>query len=265
VSYKPVPHVNDVRDFNPALIDHLATLDGNMVLEEIAPHRDMDSDPVRHTPHASWNVHFEGLLPGVAGQRFYGQMWDGWTWSIWRGQVVGAGSFMGEAISETPSATFIAEMRRWGVRHLLVWTDASRDYLSGAGAFVERWRDGVWSDFELQDADVRSVTVAHGAARLDHLDPFGADVELNSVATDDIVVVRTNFYPAWQAEVANRAVPLFSSDGQLAFKAPADGTYIVKLEYPRRLGLSILALVTFVLGLVGLGYSTPGIPGGVRT
>ena len=44
-------------------------------------------------------------------------------------------------------------MRRWGVRHLFVWTDASRDYLARSGRFVERWRGAPWSQFELVDAD----------------------------------------------------------------------------------------------------------------
>ena len=35
---------------------------------------------------------------GVAGQRFYSQMIDGWVWNIFRGQVVGAGTFAGRAI-----------------------------------------------------------------------------------------------------------------------------------------------------------------------
>ena len=51
-----------------------------------------------------------------------------------RGQVVGAGTFAGRAIEETPPAAFVAEMRRWGVRHLFVWTDASRDTSLAAGS-----------------------------------------------------------------------------------------------------------------------------------
>src|SRR6185436_3490107 len=127
-----------------------------MVLVEISPHRDMDSDPIRRTPKTPFPSHFEGLLPGVAGQRFYSQMFDGWVWSIWRGQVVGAGTYAGRKIDETPAPSFELEMRRWGVKHLLVWTDASRDYLAGSGRFAEQWRHGRWSDFELRDADVRS-------------------------------------------------------------------------------------------------------------
>ena len=140
-SFVPVRHVPELRAFDPPLIDRIAASDGNMILVEVSPHRDIDSDPQRRSPRTPFDVHFEGLLPGVAGQRFYSQMWDGWIWSVLRGQVVGAGTFAGQAIEETPPATFVAEMRRWGVRHLFVWTDASREYLARSGFFAERWRE----------------------------------------------------------------------------------------------------------------------------
>jgi hypothetical protein len=252
VSFKPVPHVRSVREFNPALIDRLATLDGNLVLVEVSPHRDMDGDPVTRTQKAAWNVHFESLLPDVAGQRFYSQMWDGWTWGIWRGQVVGAGSFAGRAITKTPPDRFTGEMRRWGVKHLLVWTDVSRTYLAGAGPYVERWRDGPWSDFELIDADVRSAVAARGAARLTHPDPLGADVELENVQAGDPIVVRTNYYPAWEARAGGRPIALYSEKGQLAFAAPSSGSYVVRLEYPRRTGLTLLAIGALLAGMIAL-------------
>lgn len=81
VVFAPIRHVNDVRAFDPAFIDRMATLDGNLVLVEISPHRDMDSDPVRRSPKTPFVSHFEALLPEVAGQRFYSQMWDGWAWN----------------------------------------------------------------------------------------------------------------------------------------------------------------------------------------
>ena len=260
VSFKPVPHVRSVREFNPALIDRLAALDGNLVLVEISPHRDMDSDPVRRTPKSAWNVHFESLLPDVAGQRFYSQMWDGWTWGIWRGQVVGAGTWAGRALSETPPADFTGEMRRWGVKHLLVWTDASRSYLA-AGPYVERWRDGVWSEFELLDADVRSAAAVHGTARLTHLDPLGADVELDGVVAGEPIVVRTNYYPAWEARAGDQPVALFSEKGQLAFAAPSSGSYVVRLDYPKRRALSLIALMTLAIGMAVLARMRSIHPG----
>ena len=254
VSFRPVRHVNSLREFNPPLMDRIIGLDGNLVLVEVSPHRDMDRDPVGRSPRPRWNVHFEGLLPTLAGQRFYTQIFDGWTWSIWRGQVLGAGAWNGRAIDRTPPERFRSEMRKWGVRHLLVWTDQSRRYLSAAGGFVERWRQAPWSHFELLEADVRPVVVAGaGEGRLERPDPLGGDVRLEGVRAGQRVTVRTNYYPAWTARAGDRQVPLHAVDGQLSFNAPMDGAYTVRLEYPARRGLSAFALVALVAGMFLLG------------
>ena len=251
-SFEPVRHVPDLRAFDPPLIDRIAASDGSLVLVEVSPHRDMDSDPVRRTPRTPFDVHFEGLLPGVAGQRFYSQMIDGWVWNIFRGQVVGAGTFAGQLIDLTPPDEFAAEMRRWGVRHLFVWTDTSRNYLARGGHFVEQWRGGRWSDFEMTDPDVRSVVTARGSGELRSLDLLGADVALADVKAGDPVVVRANYYPAWRAFVDRQEVSLGNSNGQLAFTAPRDGSYVVRLEYPRYRWLSALALLSVFAGVVCL-------------
>jgi hypothetical protein len=243
----PIPHVRDIREFDPPLIDRLATLDGNMVLVEINPHRDMDSDPNRRSQRTPFDVHFEALLPRISGQRFYSQMWDGYVWNSFRGQVVGGGTFRGRAIEETPAADFVGEMHRWGVRHLLVWTDQSRGYLARSG-FVERWRGGLWSHFELPGADVRSVVTSTGTARLTNLDFLGGDVELSDVRAGEPVVVRANYYPAWRAYRGDREVPLYSEGGQLAFRAPEAGSYTVRLVYPRYGWLSVLAVIALLAG-----------------
>jgi hypothetical protein len=237
-----IPHVPDLRAFDRPLVDRIATLDGNLVLVELSPHRDMDRDPKRRTPPTPFDVHFEALLPQIAGQRFYSQMWDGYVWSVFRGQIVAAGTFEAHPIAETPPPAFAAEMRKWGVRHLMVWSDATRDYLARSGIFVERWRHGRWSHFELPDADVRSVVTPHGSGELRNLDFLGADVVLDRVSAGDTIVVRTNYYPAWRA-----AVPLFSHAGQLAFNAPTSGSYVVRLEYPRYRVLTALALAALVI------------------
>jgi hypothetical protein len=248
-SYVPIRHVPDLRAFDPALIDRIAESDGNMVLVEISPHRDMDSNPARRTPTTPFDVHFEGLLPGLAGQRFYSQMIDGWVWNVFRGQVVGAGTYKGAAMSETPADAFAAELERWGVRHLFVWTDAAREYLERSGRLVERWRGGRWSHFELPDSDVRSVVTASGAGRLRNLDFLGADIELVNLSAGDPVVVRMNYYPAWRAYHGDREIPLYSSDGQLAFRAPIAGSSAVRLEYPRYRWLILSGLGVFVAGV----------------
>ena len=78
----------------------------------------------------------------------------------------------------------------------------------------------------------------------------GGEVVLENVRQGDTIVVRTNYYPAWSARVDSQQLELFSRDGQMAFIAPQDGSYIVTLEYPRRRWLSALAILTLLTGMV---------------
>ena len=250
-SFAPIRHVESLRDWDPPLIDRIAASDG-MVLVEISPHRDMDSHPTIRSQTTPFDVHFEGLLPCVAGQRFYSQSIDGWVWSIWRGQVVGAATFRGRPIDETAPEDFVAEMARWGVRHLYVWTEQTRDYLRKDARFAERWHGGRWSHFERLQADTRSAVTAAGDARLANLDTLGADVELTNVRAGEPVVLRANYYPAWRAAANGQPVEIFDSAGQMAFRAPADGSYVVRLEYPRYRALNVTAVVVFLAGMAFL-------------
>jgi hypothetical protein len=249
VPFAPIPHVPELRAWDPPLIDRITAAPGNMVLVEFSPHRDMDADPRRRTPTTPFGVHFEALLPDATGHRFYSQLIDGWAFNVWRGEILAAGTWQGRPISETPVETFAGEMRRWGVADLFVWTDASRSYLARSGRFTERWHEGLWSEFEMTDADTRAVVMAHGRGELAALDLLGGDVRLVDARAGDIVVVRTHDYPAWRAHVADRRVPLFAVNGQIGFRAPSDGRYTVRLDYPRYHALSLLALSAFGFGV----------------
>jgi hypothetical protein len=134
-------------------------------------------------------------------------------------------------------------MRRWGVRHLLVWSDAAIAYLRDDPDVTLRWSgDHQWRDFVLVDADLRDVVTPAGAGHLRDLTPLGATVRLEQVNRGDRIVVRTNYFPAWGASADGAAVPLFDDEGQLAFSAPRAGSYDVRLEYPQRHWLTLLAL-----------------------
>ena len=87
-AFAPIRHVAELRDWDPAFIDRVQAADGALIVVESNPHRDMDRHPTRRTPTTPFDVHFEGLLPGVTGKRFYAQMIDGWVWGAWRGEVL---------------------------------------------------------------------------------------------------------------------------------------------------------------------------------
>ena len=96
----------------------------------------------------------------------------------------------------------------------------------------------------------RVLTISIGVGpRLARFRALGANVELENVVAGAPVVVRANYYPAWRAFAAGREVPLYSSEGQIAFRAPQSGTYTVRFEYPRYRWLSILALIAAAAGI----------------
>jgi hypothetical protein len=203
------------------------------------------SDP---TPFES---HFHSLLAPETGKRLYAGIWDGWQWSPYRGQLVAAGAWMGRAIETVPRERFLEELDRWGIRHLLVIHERTRRYLAGPD-FVERPQAGPYGHFERVAADTRSVVTPRGTGALREWHPLGATIALDGVIRGDRIVVRTNYHPAWTATHEGAPVPLVDDGRQLAFDAPADGTYLVTLSYPTRSWLWLVALAAGVAGVAAV-------------
>jgi len=248
VPFSAVRHEAGVRAFNPALVERIERAGGHLVLVENNPHWDMISDRTVRTETSRFDVHYESLLPGATGKLFYGQPQDGYHRSRFRGHSLAGGGFRGQAIETVPTEVFVSEMRRWGVESLLVWSDASRRYLSARPEFVARGEDGDWAQFELTNADPRAVVTVAGTGSLVRLTPVSGEVTLRGVPPGSRVVVRTHFHPAWSASADGRPVPLTSEDGQIAFAAPAGGDVVVRLAYDRRIWLTLMALTTLICG-----------------
>jgi hypothetical protein len=249
VWWQPVPHIRSEADVEPALVERLRGLDGALVLVENAAHRDMDLSPATTSERTPFQVHFESLLPRLTGRRLYAGMWDGYQWTPARRQLLAGGAFMGRSIEDTPPADVVTELHRWGVRHLLVWSDASRRFFRGQAGFTDRGSFDRWTHFEFMDADARAVATVSGSGSLEGIGPFGGTVRLVDVGPGETVVVRTNFHPSWSAQDGERAVPLFEKGGQLAFQTPRGGSYDVTLIYPKRTWLLWIAALSVIAGL----------------
>ena len=91
-----------------------------------------------------------------------------------------------------------------------------------------------------------------------NLDFLGGEVALTDAVAGEPVIVRANYYPAWRATVNGHDVPLYDSGGQLAFRAPATGTVVVKLRYPKYRWLNLSAAMVFLLGAVALARRPRG-------
>lgn len=250
--WQPVPHVSSVRDFNAPLVDRVAAAPGALVLVENNPHRNTNATSGGRTAPSKFGNHFESLLAAETGRRLYASYWDGWQWSPWRGQMLGGGTWMGQAIADVPQDTFHAELDRWGIVSLFVWSEESRRYVAADARYRQTWTDGTWTEFRRDEADGREVVVPNGVATLEALSVGGATVRLTGVRRGDPVVVRTNFHPSWTAELGGTPVPLRESGGQLAFDAPCDGACDVALVYPRRAWLRYLAVAIWLAGMIAV-------------
>jgi hypothetical protein len=249
-----VPHLADVREFNPELVDRITRAPGALVLLENNPHRNMNADPGGTTEPSRFGTHFEPLIAERTGRRLYsGGYADGWSWSPWKGQVVAGGTFMGRSITAAPHDAFVAELRRWGVVDLFVWSRTTRAYLAEDSRFETLWTDEVWTQYRLHPADPREVATATGSATLVNAGPHHADLVLTGVRLGDPVTVRTNFHPAWTARANGRTVPLVKRDGQLSFDAPCTGDCTVAISYPAHRGFIPLAIAVIVAAGLWIG------------
>jgi len=259
VPFDPVPHVPDVSAFNPALVDRVRHAPGGIVLLENNPHWNMIATPGERSERSRFATHYEALLPAATGKRFYGQPQDGYHRSIFRDRVLAGGAFRGRSISDEPPGRFAAELRRWGISRLFVWSGPSVRALESSPLFRLSWRADPWSEYTLVDSDLRDVTTDSGSGTLAAYDALAADIALDGVRAGDTVVVRTNFFPAWTASANGVTVPLVNRDGQLAFLAPFDGSYHVELRYPRRTGWLLLAWCLVAAGVIVLArWPRPG-------
>jgi hypothetical protein len=221
-----------------------------MVLVENSPHLDMIESADRSTPKTPFGVHFEPLLPVSTGRRFYAGFWDGWQWSVFRQNLLAAGAMWGRSLEEISDTDVVAELRRWGIQDVFVWSPAAQQFFARSPHFSKRWHSERWQHFLLDAADTRSVVTDNGSGNLADLDPLGARVLLKDVAAGSQVVVRTNYYPAWSARVGRTAVPLLEVNGQLAFRAPESGSYEILLEYPRRAAMTFGVVFALIVGLL---------------
>jgi len=244
VWFGPVPHVRDIREFNPPLVDRLAQLPDDMVLIENAWHRDADVDPVAISVRTPFEAHFEALLPAATGKRLYAGMWDGWQWTPYRDQVLANGAFRGRALRAVPVAEVERELRRWNVTRVLVWSEPARQYFEASRRFQRSWQTAAWTEFHLPEG-----SSTHAALSPEHRTPSGAIVRVPSAAQGERLVIAVNYHPAWRAFDGDREIALSDAGGQLAFDAPRSGPLEVRLVYPPKRWLLLLALSALVAGV----------------
>ena len=258
----PVAHLPSLQDFHPALMEQVAALPaGEWVVWEAQSSYDVIDDPAEQSPHGPVGAHLEAFLPLETDKRYMTLIQEGYHHSIYRGNVLNAGAFRGQAIRHVPLEVMRGFLDRWGVGHLVAWSEPSRRYFDAHPDWFDPvWSDEQWTLYAYTGADPRAVLVSPGTGHLEGEGPFGFRVVLEGVQAGQVVVVRQNTFPAWRARWEGGEVPLFADDGRLAFVAPADGDYTVIFQYPRFEAASVLALGALAAGL-GSGIRRRGNPG----
>ncbi|NLE75599.1 MAG: hypothetical protein GX605_02455 [Chloroflexi bacterium] len=247
----PATHLPALREFHPALMDQVAALptEGWVLWEAQSSYDTIDDAAVR-SPHGPVQAHLEALLTLETDHRYMTLIQEGYHHSVYRGNVLNAGGFRGQAIGQIPLAEVRAFLDRWGVTHLVLWSEPSQQVFAAAPQWFRLlWQEPPWALYAYLGAESGDVLPDSGTGRLEGEGPFGFQVALEGVRAGDTVVVRQNAFPAWRAHWAGGAVPLWADDERLAFQAPADGSYAVSFRYPRYRWASLLALGTAAAGL----------------
>ncbi len=147
-----LPHEPSAAAFAPELVQHVKAIDEPMVLLENNPHRDVDASPNARSERSLYGTHYEAMLPPVTGKRFYAGYWDGWQWTPFRGEMLASGAWEGHLLTNSDEVAFAAEMRRWGVRHLFVWSVQAKNVLDKWPEFTQEWTDEPWREVRIGDA-----------------------------------------------------------------------------------------------------------------
>ncbi len=237
------PHVKDLASFDKSLVANIKKMDGNMILLEARDTWNLVSDAGKQSEPDPLRIHAESLFPMETGKNFFTYYTAGYSHSRFRGNALDSGSFRGHMISDYPVNTFNGLMKKWGIRYLILWSSASRDYFSRYPQYYRLiWHDKNWYEYKFLGADTRSVASPHGSGILKNDDPFGKRVELSSVRKNDEIVVRSDMMPQWKAYYNGSPIPLYAKDGQMAFRAPADGNYVITMRFPKYALFSLISL-----------------------
>lgn len=250
------PTIRHIRDFRPALYAKMEAMDDDvMVFESVAAWhllglsykvegvREADVSPPAH-------VHMELELARSLDKKLLCAIEDGYHPSVYRGNAIIAGTFRGRPLTRVGVGEVEDMLCRWGIRHLILWSTLAKDYFSGHPEhFTEIWRDGAFSIFRYRRDAACAAAPVEEKARIVEETYFTKRIALQDVAEGEQIVLRCNYFPAWKVSWNGQACPTHDERGQLAFRAPASGSYIVSLAFPRYAGLSVLALIALAIGI----------------
>jgi hypothetical protein len=247
-----IPTLEEHGDFDRAVVEKVATLEGNYVLYEdtasLTPYVDMLADFPKIDEEM--DVHSESFFRMETGKRLFSHAgYNPHPYYNLRWTYIATGTYLGKALAEYPASYFRDLFNKWGVGYVVVWSQPARALFGGDKDFKEVLTGAQYVIYEVKGADSRAVTVEGGTGEVSYPDAFTAVVTLDGAKPASQVVLRANYFPEWRASSGGKDVPLRDVNGQLAFDAPGADA-VVTLTFPRNAGLFLIPLVGLLFGAV---------------
>ena len=258
------PRARNIASYNPALIQKITTLTGNLILLENQGGLNHATETSLGKESERWSddVHLVGVVALETGKNIFAADIDGFPPSVFRTNTITSGTYKGRFLSEHPAAEISALLKNWGIKYLVLWSNEARDYFkSQQGNYKLVWRIDPtelqkagfepvpWEIYEFANADPRSVVISPGSGLVETKDYFTKILRLYGVQRGAKVIIRTNYFPAWRAFWGNHEIKLINEGGQLALLCPSDGDQVVYLHFPKYKSLTVLAFLALLLCL----------------
>jgi len=243
-----ISHQPTLETFSPGLTQKIRTLEGHAIFLETQALWIETDEGQRGEIFPGPHVHMEMLLALETGKRYLSHGKDGYPFSLYRKNCLMSGIWGGQFLNRYSVEEVNAFLKKWGVREVVVWSKTAGAFFSAHPAFYEKsWEESPWTIFRFKKADPRGVTLPTGVGEIMEEKYTRIAVRLKGARKGDEAVVRMNYFPAFRASCDGEALPLYSRDGQIAFKIPRDGDTTVLFLYPRTLLLSFIALSSIAL------------------
>lgn len=257
-------HAASLAASEPALVDVVRRLPGRRVLYENSAGQTPLADA--GVPYDVWpgaEVQRGGVLALASGRRLFAHPgWDPYPYHRHRDAFIVNGAWQGERMDRVGADVFHAQLMRYGVGGVVVWSASARRFF---GARADRYRRvgevparhepydvPMFEAFEVLGADERAARVEGdvGSASVVAEGPFHFTVDLADVPAGRWVRVVTRHLPGWRATVDGRDAEVAARDGLLAVRVAEAGASRLELRYDRRGRHLWIGVVAAMLGLV---------------
>jgi len=250
-----IEHLQDIRDYHPALVDKIQSLDGHLILLENMAAGNPKPDRSKEFENAPQpHVHITNYIQRKTGKRFFSHPgFDPHPYHIIRDTYIVNGTYKGEDIQKMPIEEMNEILKKWGVKYLAFWSEGAKSYFGAYPLYYQMvYADPQFAVFEYLRADPRSVVAENGQGEIAREDHFHIWLDLKGLKEGERVIIRYHYFPLWRAFWLKGGNPqeirLEDYQGQISFISPRSGDYKVHLAFRKEWWWAALSVV----GLVGL-------------